>query len=144
MTYFSVVISTLSLGVEISIGASGNCKDCAMSWKSFILLLGFLDLWRRWKWWVSFGFDLRFCVVLHRPRLDCGTARGYVISGPEGILSVELVKIVDDWVWHNGRIDNMPKVGFGWLDKLVLDGVINFSRCWFIRRFCGILLHFSL
>jgi hypothetical protein len=50
MIYFSIVISVLSFGVEIGIGVSGDCKDCAMSWKSFILLLGFLDLWRRWKW----------------------------------------------------------------------------------------------
>jgi hypothetical protein len=63
MIYFYIVISALSFGVEISIGASGDCKDCVMSWKSFILLLGFLDLWQRWKWWVGFGFDLRVGVV---------------------------------------------------------------------------------
>jgi hypothetical protein len=52
-------------------------------------------------------------------------------------------------VWYNGRIDNTSEVGFGWLDKLVLEkakdrmentggggggegplhGVINFSGC---------------
>jgi hypothetical protein len=49
-------------------------------------------------------------------------------------------------VWGNDRIDNTPKVGFGWFDKLVLEkakdrlgniggcegalhGVINFSGC---------------
>jgi hypothetical protein len=64
MIYFSVIISTLSLGVKIGIGAFDDCKDCAMSRESFILLLGFLDLWRRWKWWVDFGFDLRIGVVL--------------------------------------------------------------------------------
>jgi hypothetical protein len=30
--YFSVIILTLSLDVEIGIGALGDCKDCAMSW----------------------------------------------------------------------------------------------------------------
>jgi hypothetical protein len=64
MVYFSVIISMLSLGVGISIGASSDYKDCAMSWKSFILLLGFLDLWWRWKWWVGFGFDLRVDAIL--------------------------------------------------------------------------------
>jgi hypothetical protein len=64
MIYFTVVIWALSLGVEIIIGAFGECKDCAMSWESFILLVGFLDLWWRWKWCVSFGFDLRVHAVL--------------------------------------------------------------------------------
>jgi hypothetical protein len=45
MIYFSVIVSTLSLGVKLDIGAPSDCKDCAMSWESFILLLGFLDLW---------------------------------------------------------------------------------------------------
>jgi hypothetical protein len=59
MIYFLVIILTMSLGVKISIGASDVFKDCAMSWESFVSLLGFLDLWWRWKWWVGFGFDLR-------------------------------------------------------------------------------------
>jgi hypothetical protein len=64
MIYFLVIISMLLLGVKIGIGASSDCKDCAMSWKNFHLLLGFLDLWWRWKWWVGFGFDLRVGAVL--------------------------------------------------------------------------------
>jgi hypothetical protein len=40
-----------------------------------------------------------------------------------GILSVELVKVVDDWLWHNGRIDNTPKVGLGCFGMLVVDRV---------------------
>jgi hypothetical protein len=44
MIYFSIVMSVLAFGVEIGIGVSGDCKDYAMSWESFILLLGFLDL----------------------------------------------------------------------------------------------------
>jgi hypothetical protein len=59
-----VIVSTLSLGIKISIGASDDCKDCAMSGESSILLLGFLDLWRRWRGWVGFGFDLGVGVVL--------------------------------------------------------------------------------
>jgi hypothetical protein len=65
MIYFSVIISALSLGVKIGIGALGDYKDCDMSWESFVLLLGFLDLWRRWRWWVGFDFDLGVGVVLH-------------------------------------------------------------------------------
>jgi hypothetical protein len=42
--YFSVIVSALPLGFKIGIGASGDCKDCTVSWESFILLLGFLDL----------------------------------------------------------------------------------------------------
>jgi hypothetical protein len=41
----------------------------------------------------------------------------------EGMLSVALVKVVDDWVWHDGRIDNTSEVGFGWFDKLMLEKV---------------------
>jgi hypothetical protein len=37
----------------------------------------------------------------------------------EGMLSMELVKVVDDWFWHNCRIDSMPKVGLGHFCKLV-------------------------
>jgi hypothetical protein len=39
----------------------------------------------------------------------------------EGILSVELAKVVDGWLWHNDRIDNMSKVGFGCFGKLVVE-----------------------
>jgi hypothetical protein len=41
----------------------------------------------------------------------------------EGMLSVELAKVVDDWLWHNGRIDNMPEVGLGCFGKHVLERV---------------------
>jgi hypothetical protein len=59
MIYFSIIISMLSPYVEIGIGAPGDCKDCVMSWESFILLLQLLDLWHRWRWWVGCGFNLR-------------------------------------------------------------------------------------
>jgi hypothetical protein len=38
-----------------------------------------------------------------------------------GMLSVELAKDADDWVWRNDRIDNMMKFGFAWFVKLVLE-----------------------
>jgi hypothetical protein len=38
----------------------------------------------------------------------------------EGMLSVELVKVVHDWLWHNGRTDSMLKVGLGCFGKLVV------------------------
>jgi hypothetical protein len=56
--YFSVIISTLSFGVEISIGALGDCKDCAMSWKG---VLGFVVEVEVVGW---LRFDLRVGVVL--------------------------------------------------------------------------------
>jgi hypothetical protein len=28
------------------------------------------------------------------------------------MLFVELVKIADDWLWHSGRIGNMPDLGY--------------------------------
>jgi hypothetical protein len=31
----------------------------------------------------------------------------------EGLLSVALAKVANDYVWHNGRIDNTSEVGFG-------------------------------
>jgi hypothetical protein len=45
MIYFSVIVSVLLLGFKVGIGASDDRKDCILSWKSFVLLLGFLDLW---------------------------------------------------------------------------------------------------
>jgi hypothetical protein len=61
MIYFSVIISALSLGVKISVGASG---DCAMGWEGVVLLLGLLDLFWRWRRSVGFDFDLEVGVVL--------------------------------------------------------------------------------
>jgi hypothetical protein len=62
MTYFSVVISALSLGVKVGVGASGDCEDCAMGGDGIGLLGRLLDLWRRW---ISFGLDLRVGVIWH-------------------------------------------------------------------------------
>jgi hypothetical protein len=65
MVYFSVIISALALGVKVGVGTSGDCEDCTVGGECIILLLGFLNLWWRWRQWVGFGFDLRVCVVWH-------------------------------------------------------------------------------
>jgi hypothetical protein len=44
MIYFSVVVSALSLGVKVGVLASSDCKDCAVSWEGFGLLLVLLEL----------------------------------------------------------------------------------------------------
>jgi hypothetical protein len=59
-----VVITTLSLDIEVDIRTSGDCEDCVVGGENFILLLGFLDLWRSWRWWVGFSFYLEIGVVL--------------------------------------------------------------------------------
>jgi hypothetical protein len=60
-----VIIMTLSLGVKVNIGTSGNCEDCAMGGEGVGLLRRFLVLrWRR-RWWIDFGFDLRVDIVWH-------------------------------------------------------------------------------
>jgi hypothetical protein len=86
--YFSIIVSALSFGVELDIGTSDNYKDCAISWECFILLLGFLGLWQRLWWWISFIFDLGV-IVLHLVGdlrncwgyVICGVGGGYVICG---------------------------------------------------------------
>jgi hypothetical protein len=49
MVYFFLVIYALSLGIKIGVGTSGDCEDCVVSGEGVILLLGFLDLWWRWR-----------------------------------------------------------------------------------------------
>jgi hypothetical protein len=39
----------------------------------------------------------------------------------EGMLSMELVKVADGWLWRNGSIDNMPEDGIGYFGKLVVE-----------------------
>jgi hypothetical protein len=43
-----VVITALSLGIEVGIGTFGNCEDCAVGGESVGLLWRFLDF--RWRW----------------------------------------------------------------------------------------------
>jgi hypothetical protein len=33
---------------------------------------------------------------------------------------MELVDVVDGWLWRNGKINNMPEVVFGWFGRLVV------------------------
>jgi hypothetical protein len=43
-----VIVVALSLDVEIGVGISGNCEDCAMGGEGIGLLRRFMDLrWRR-------------------------------------------------------------------------------------------------
>jgi hypothetical protein len=65
MINLSVIVSTLSLGIKISNGASGDCQDCVVGGKSVDLLRRFLDLWQKLGWWIDFGFDLGVRVVWH-------------------------------------------------------------------------------
>jgi hypothetical protein len=58
-----IIITTLSLSVEVGVGTSGNCKDCAVFGENVSLLRRFLNL--RWRWWIDFGFDLRGGVFWH-------------------------------------------------------------------------------
>jgi hypothetical protein len=41
----------------------------------------------------------------------------------KGKLSVELVEVADDWLWCNGRIDNMVEAGLGCFGMLVVEKV---------------------
>jgi hypothetical protein len=41
----------------------------------------------------------------------------------EGMLFVGLTKVEDGWLCHNDRIGSMPEVGFGSVDKLVVEKV---------------------
>jgi hypothetical protein len=60
-----IVISRLSLGVEVGIGTPGDCEDCAMGGEGIRLLWVILNLWQRWRWSVGFGFDLKVGIVWH-------------------------------------------------------------------------------
>jgi hypothetical protein len=102
MIYFSIVISVLSLGVKIGVGASDNCEDCAMGEKGFKLLWRFLDLWRRWWRLVDLGLDLGIVTVWHWV-CDLWHYR-------RGMLFVESTKVGGDWLWHSDTIGNKPEV----------------------------------
>jgi hypothetical protein len=54
-----------------------------MSWEGFGLLLVLLELWRRWRWWIGFGFDLGF-LLFCVGQVICRTTEGYVICGAGG------------------------------------------------------------
>jgi hypothetical protein len=48
-----IIVSPLPLGVKIGVGASSDCKDCAMGGESIGLLWRLTNLWRRWWRWVG-------------------------------------------------------------------------------------------
>jgi hypothetical protein len=62
MVDLSIIVSTLSLGIKISVRTSSDYEDCVVSGESVGLLWGLLDLWWRWWWRVGFGIDLRIGV----------------------------------------------------------------------------------
>jgi hypothetical protein len=39
----------------------------------------------------------------------------------EGMLFAELVKVEDDWLWHNGRFGTILEVGFGYFGRLAME-----------------------
>jgi hypothetical protein len=39
----------------------------------------------------------------------------------EGMLFVELVKVMNDWLWHSDRIGNKPDLGLSCLGKFVVE-----------------------
>jgi hypothetical protein len=64
MVDLPVIVLTLSLSIEISVGTSGDCQDCAMGRECIELLQRLLNLC--WRWWgrVGFSFDLVVGVVV--------------------------------------------------------------------------------
>jgi hypothetical protein len=42
------------------------------------------------------------------------------VEQEEGMLFVELAEVGDGWLWHNGMINSMPKVGLGCFDVFVV------------------------
>jgi hypothetical protein len=43
------------------------------------------------------------------------------VALPEDMLFVELVKVVDDWLWHSDMIDNRSGLGLDSFDRLVVE-----------------------
>jgi hypothetical protein len=44
------------------------------------------------------------------------------------VLFVEFAKVVDDWLWSNGMIGGMPKVGLGYSGRLVVGRIKDRMR----------------
>jgi hypothetical protein len=75
-----VIVLMLPLGIKISVGASGDCQDCAMCGESINLLWRFLDLW--WRLGGGLGSILIWGLALFAiGYVMCGTGGGYVICG---------------------------------------------------------------
>jgi hypothetical protein len=62
----------------------------------------------------------------------------------QGMLSEELVKAVDGWMWHNGMIGIMPEVGFDCFGVFVVerskDRMLSITGGWESTSWCDLLL----
>jgi hypothetical protein len=58
-----IIVSALSLGIKIDVGASDDYEDWTLGGEGIGLLQRFLDLRWRLRRWVSFSFDLWVGVV---------------------------------------------------------------------------------
>jgi hypothetical protein len=45
------------------------------------------------------------------------------VASARGMLSVELAKVEDGWLWHSGMTGSILGVGFGCYDRLVAENV---------------------
>jgi hypothetical protein len=79
----------------------------------------------------------------------------------EGMLSLELMEVGDDWLWCSGKIDNIPEVGLGCFGVFVVgkgkDTSVSIAGgwestawydlvlwWWLLWKLIGFLLHFLL
>jgi hypothetical protein len=62
----------------------------------------------------------------------------------EGMLSMELVEVVDGWLWCGGMIDSMPEVGLGCFSVFVVekekDRMVSITGGWESTAWCDLLL----
>jgi hypothetical protein len=62
----------------------------------------------------------------------------------EGMLSVELLKVGDGWLWRSGMTGNMLEVGIGFFGVFVVDKVkdkmVSITGGWESTACCGLLL----
>jgi hypothetical protein len=61
----SIIVSLLPFVIEISVGAFGNCENCAMGGETVDLLQRLADLQWRWCRWVGFWLGLLVGIVWH-------------------------------------------------------------------------------
>jgi hypothetical protein len=73
-----VIVLTLSLGIEIDVGTSGDCHDCAVGGEGIGFLWNLFNLCRRWWRRVGFSFNLvvGVAVLFGVGYVICGTAGG--------------------------------------------------------------------
>jgi hypothetical protein len=62
----------------------------------------------------------------------------------EGMLSMELVEVVEGWLWCGGMIDSMPEVGLGCFSVFVVekekDRMVSIVGGWESTAWCDLLL----